>query len=148
MKWLPAVLIAATLVFSQEDIRAHRRCTQCNMDRKAYGFSRMLLHFGDGSGAGVCSINCAVAELEADTARKVKSMEVADRNTRLLIDAERAFWVIGGDKPGVMSKTAKWAFADKSDAEKFVSGHGGRLASFKEALDAAKIHSINKRRVR
>ncbi len=27
---------------------------------------------------------------------------------------EQAFWVIGGKQPGVMSREAKWAFAETS----------------------------------
>jgi copper chaperone NosL len=54
-----------------------------------------------------------------------------------LINAETATWVIGGKKPGVMTKNAKWAFASKADAQKFQMANGGRLAGFDEALDAA-----------
>ena len=54
----------------------------------------------------------------------------------MLIDAETASWVIGGSKPGVMTKNAKWAFADKADAEKYQRENGGRLATFDEALEA------------
>lgn len=35
---------------------------------------------------------------------------VGDYNTKRLIDAEKAVWVIGGGKQGVMTKRAKWAF--------------------------------------
>ena len=37
---------------------------------------------------------------------------------------------------GVMTKRAKWAFAKKGDAEKFVTENGGKLASFDEAIKA------------
>ena len=133
---LVAIPVMATSLYAQDDVDAHRHCSHCGMDRKAYGFSRMLLHFGDGTVIGVCSIHCATAKLGADTLRKVKRMEVADRDTRALIDAEKAFWVIGGDKPGVMAATATWAFAEEKRAGNFVKKHGGRAASFKEAFDA------------
>ena len=45
--------------------------------------------------------------------------------------------MIGGKQPGVMSRAAKWAFADKQAAERFVAEHGGRLATFDEAMKAA-----------
>ena len=54
-----------------------------------------------------------------------------------LIDAEQAFWVIGGKIPGVMTKQAKWAFAQKEDAEKFIAVNGGTLANFDQAMKAA-----------
>jgi nitrous oxide reductase accessory protein NosL len=60
--------------------------------------------------------------------------QVGDYNTKMLVDAEKAFWVIGGNKPGVMTKRAKWAFAKKEDAEKFISENGGSLGSFEQAF--------------
>ena len=61
---------------------------------------------------------------------------VADYNKKNLIDAEKASWVIGGKIPGVMTKTAKWAFADKKDAEAFIKENGGKLANFEDAMKA------------
>ncbi len=130
-------LMMATILYAQPDIEEHRHCIHCGMDRKAYGFSRMMIRYDDGTAVGLCSLHCVAVVLVANPARGVKSIEVADRDTRTLMDAEKAYWVIGGNKPGVMSKTAKWAFAEKKDAEKFLKEHGGRLASFKEALGAA-----------
>jgi Predicted lipoprotein involved in nitrous oxide reduction len=66
-----------------------------------------------------------------------KTISVGDYNTKELINAETAAWVIGGKKPGVMTRNAKWAFAKKEDAEKFRLESGGRLAGFDEALEAA-----------
>jgi copper chaperone NosL len=133
-----AILMMATILCAQDDIDEHRGCIHCGMDRKAYGFSRMMVSYDDGTAAvGVCSLHCVVVELNANTARKVKNIDVADRDTRTLINAGKAYWVIGGNKPGVMSKTATWAYAEKKTAEKFLKEHGGSLASFKEALDVA-----------
>ena len=68
--------------------------------------------------------------------KQPKVILVADYNKKDLIDAEKAFWVIGGEKPGVMTKTAKWAFADKKDAEAFIKENGGKLANFDDAMKA------------
>ena len=54
-----------------------------------------------------------------------------------LIDAEKAFWVIGGSKPGVMTKRAKWAFEKKEAADKFMLDNGGTQGMFDAALQAA-----------
>lgn len=70
--------------------------------------------------------------------KKVRSIRVADRNTRALIDATTAFWVIGGRKRGVMTMRATWAFAKKGDAEAFIKNYGGALATWQEALEAAR----------
>ena len=54
-----------------------------------------------------------------------------------MINAETAVWIIEGNKPGVMTRNAKWDFANKADAEKYRLENGGRLATFDEALEAA-----------
>ena len=64
------------------------------------------------------------------------TIQVADYNTRELIDAESAAWVIGGDRPGVMTQRAKWAFKDRSHAEAFVKKHGGAVTLFDAAMKA------------
>jgi len=65
-----------------------------------------------------------------------RAIQVGDLNTKKLIDAEKATWVIGGSKPGVMTKRAKWAFETRPTAEAFAKENGGTLAGFDEALKA------------
>ena len=36
-----------------------------------------------------------------------------------------------------MTKSAKWAFADKKDAEAFIKENGGKLANFDDAMKAS-----------
>jgi nitrous oxide reductase accessory protein NosL len=129
---------AGTTVFAQPDIEDHRSCVYCGMDRKAYGFSRVLVLYEDGGAAGICSLHCAVVELDANQRRKVKSLLVADRVTRTLIDAEKAFWVMGGKKSGVMTQRPKWAFESKAAAEAFIEEYGGKIVSWTEAFAAAR----------
>ncbi len=38
---------------------------------------------------------------------------------------------------GVMTKRAKWAFADQAGAESFVAKHGGEIANFDAIMKAA-----------
>jgi nitrous oxide reductase accessory protein NosL len=52
---------------------------------------------------------------------------VADYHTKKLIPSEKAFWVIGGGKTGVMARRAKWAFKEKEDAKKFIKENGANL---------------------
>jgi hypothetical protein len=108
------------------------------MDRTVYARSRMVITYDDGSTAGLCSLHCVALDMKQKTDKQVKSIMVADYNTTGLTDARTATWVIGGDQPGVMTSTPKWAFAAKTDAEKFVAEHGGKRASFDEALNAAR----------
>jgi nitrous oxide reductase accessory protein NosL len=124
--------------FADSDIDHHRNCKQCGMDRKAYGFSRMLVEFKDGVQVGTCSLHCVVTELNGTKSGVVSSFKVADRSTRQLIDAEKAFWVIGGKKRGVMTQRAKWAFATQESAQAFIIENGGVPATWNGALAAAR----------
>ncbi len=119
------------------DIKKHNDCAHCGMNREKFSHSRMLVTYSDGTSVGVCSIHCLAIELKTIKGRTVKSVEVADLDTKMLTNAEKAYWVIGGDKRGVMTKTPKWAFAKKSSAEAFVKKNGGKLATYKEALALA-----------
>ena len=97
----------------------------------------MLITYDDGVEVGLCSLHCAAVELSLKLDKTPRSIQVGDYNTKKLIDAEKATWVIGGNKPGVMSKNAKWAFEKKADAEAFVAGNGGTIATFDQAMKAA-----------
>ncbi|MDD2853495.1 MAG: nitrous oxide reductase accessory protein NosL [Desulfuromonadaceae bacterium] len=131
------VLPVALTVFAASDIEQHRDCKHCGMDRKAFGYSRMLVEYKDGTQVGTCSLQCIVAELENNKGGEVASIKVADRGTQQLLDAKKAIWVIGGKKRGVMTPIAKWAFATREAAEKFVTEFGGNIATFDEALRSA-----------
>jgi nitrous oxide reductase accessory protein NosL len=120
-----------------QKIEKPAECQNCGMDRTSFASSRVLITFTDGSSRGTCSINCAYEEVTKNAARKVKTIQVADCTTKELINGKKAVWVIGGRKPGVMSATAKWAFALKEDAEDFVKEFGGTISDFNAAWKAA-----------
>jgi len=125
-------------VSSADDIDEHRSCVHCGMDRKAYGFSRMLVQYEDGSSVGLCSLRCVVVELDANPKRTVKAILAADRTERTLIDAEKAVWVMGGLKRGVMTTRPKWAFSTRAAADAFIEDYDGTIVSWNEALAAAR----------
>ena len=130
------LVFAASVGFSQEDIEDSPECNYCGMDRKQFAHSRMLIEYEDDS-EGTCSLHCAAIHLAIHIDTAPKGVNVGDYNTKKLIDAEKATWVIGGNKPGVMTRRAKWAFEKKGDAEKFVKENGGRISTFEEAMKAA-----------
>jgi len=118
------------------DLRTCPACFFCGMDRKCFAYSRVFIRYDDRSTLGACSINCAALDLAKSIDKTPVKLLVGDYNNRSLIDAEKAVWTIGGDKPGVMSERAKWAFASKSDAEEYIRKHGGVLAGFDEVMEA------------
>lgn len=131
-------MLAATaaVAFAQkaEDIQKHPMCTYCGMDREQFAHSRFLISYDDGTAFGACSVHCAAVDMALNIDKTPKSIQVGDYGTKKLIDAETAAWVVGGNKPGVMTKRAKWAFEKKEDAEKFVKENGGEIATFDQAM--------------
>ena len=119
------------------DVKEIPACKYCGMNREMFAHSRMLTEYSDATKEGTCSLHCAAVDLALNLDKTPKSIQVGDYGTKGLINAEMAFWVIGGSKPGVMTRNAKWAFADKADAEKYQQENGGRIAGFDEALEAA-----------
>jgi nitrous oxide reductase accessory protein NosL len=136
--WIALLLVLSlvTVCLASEKVEAPDSCKKCGMDRTKFGHSRMVVTYTDGSSAGTCSINCVAVDMK-ESKKEVKSFQVGDYNTKKLIDAKTATWVIGGSKKGVMTPVAKWAFADKKDAELFTQKNGGTLATFGDALKAA-----------
>ena len=130
------VLITA-VAFAQDDIKTFPSCKYCGMDREKFGHSRMLVEYEDGTSLGTCSLHCLAVELALHIDKTPKAVFVGDFKEKTLLDVEKASWVIGGSKMGVMTKRAKWAFRKKEDAEKFKAENGGDLASFEQAIKAA-----------
>jgi copper chaperone NosL len=132
-----SLLTGSILWALENDVKEIPACKHCGMNREMFAHSRMLIEYDNGTREGLCSLHCTAVDLALNLDKTPKTIKVADFNTKALIDAEKAVWVIGGSKPGVMTKNAKWAFDDKADAEKFRQANGGRIANFDEALEVA-----------
>lgn len=140
-KWLIFVLLVATaagIAFAADpDVLQQKSCSYCGMSRGKFAHSRMLIEYDDGSSVGVCSLRCAAVDLVNNLDKSPRRISVGDYADRTLIDAEKAVWVIGGNKAGVMTGRAKWAFAGDQGAETFIKEHGGSKAGFDAAMKAA-----------
>jgi nitrous oxide reductase accessory protein NosL len=132
-------LIALSLLTCGVSLAVEKKisCLICGMEQEKFGHTWMVIEYEDGTTKGFCSIHCAAIEFAQSLDKTPKSIKVGDYNTKKLIDAEKAFWVIGGSKMGVMTKRAKWAFENKEDAEKFIKENGGTPATFGDAMKAA-----------
>lgn len=131
------LLLAAAAGFAQQkpaDIVKHPACPLCGMNREMYAHSRVYIEYEDGSSDGFCSIHCAAASLAVSYDRIPTLIRVGDYDTKQLIDAETAVWVVGGSKAGVMSARAKWAFAGQASADAFIKANGGVVATFDVAM--------------
>jgi len=148
MKLISTILAATTMLFclflaipsstlGAAAIENPKDCSACGMDRTANAQSRMLITYVDGTAVGVCSIHCAAAELKMSKDKAVKSLQVADYATLELLDAKTAVWVVGGDTRGVMTQTAKWAFAKEEAAQQFAAAHGAKVTPFDQVMKLA-----------
>ena len=140
MKFLTAIvtavlLLPATGTVAANDIKEIPYCQYCGMDRDQFGQTRMLIEYEGGSKIGVCSIHDAAVDLAQSISKTISRIMTADYNSRKLVDAEKATWVLGGDIPGVMSKKSRVAFSDKKAALAFQKEHGGDIADFDQAID-------------
>jgi copper chaperone NosL len=131
------VLSLTAAALCQDDAKKYTSCKYCGMDREKFAHSRMLIEYTDGTVVGTCSIHCSAVDLALNIDKTPRAVMVADYNTKALIDAEKAAWVIGGSKMGVMTRNAKWAFLQKGDAEKFMAQNGGKLATYDEVMKAS-----------
>jgi len=62
---------------------------------------------------------------------------VADYGMKTLINAHRAYFLIGSDLPGTMTPVSKLAFASHDVAKNYQKEHGGTIGSLDDALTRA-----------
>ena len=116
------------------DLQEFPSCPICGMNRQKLASSRVYARFSDGSRLGTCSVFCLGAFMISHLDKIPQSLSVADLNTKKLVEMAKAHWVIVDHKPGVMTKKAKWAFAQKADALKYIKANGGRLADYQQVM--------------
>lgn len=133
-----AGVIFLLVVFSGSAALAQdESCQYCGMKKAMFAHSWVVLELDDGSKAGLCSIHCAAIHMALNIDKPVTKITVGDYSSKKQIDADKAYWVIGGEKMGVMTSRAKWAFETKDSADKFMMASGGRPATYEEAIKAA-----------
>ncbi|NOR23434.1 MAG: NosL family protein [Desulforhopalus sp.] len=130
-------IFISVLMFAGAAYAKDGSCIHCGMKEANFGHSWMVIEHDDGSLEGVCSVHCAAVDMALHTHMPVTKITVGDYNTKKQIDADTAFWVIGGDRMGVMTANAKWAFETKDTADAFIKSHGGRPATFPEVMKSA-----------
>jgi nitrous oxide reductase accessory protein NosL len=131
------IFITAVVVTSGNFVLADENaCHYCGMKKAMFGHSWVIVEHDDGSVTGVCSVHCAAIDMALNIDKPAKKITVGDYNSKKQVDADTAFWVIGGKKMGVMTTRAKWAFESKESADDFMKQHGGRPATFEEVMKA------------
>lgn len=130
-------ILTCMLMFSGVALADDDSCIHCGMLKAKFGHSWVVIEHEGGTVEGVCSVHCAAIDMALHTDKPVKKITVADYNTKQQINVDQAYWVIGGDKMGVMTARAKWAFATKDAADIFIKEHGGKPATYDDVMSAA-----------
>ncbi len=135
--FLALTMLSAFPALADGDLQKYPSCSYCGMDRTKFAHSRSYIIYDDDTSVGTCSLHCAAIDLSLKIDKIPRTITVGDYNTKKLIDAEKAFWVIGGSKMGVMTKRAKWAFAIQADARSFIKAFGGQAADYSQSIKTA-----------
>ncbi|MDD3855119.1 MAG: hypothetical protein A3J96_05230 [Sulfurimonas sp. RIFOXYC2_FULL_36_7] len=110
-------------------------CSRCGMDLvKYYKTSHSATH--NDTQYQYCSIHCFEDHLGEGVT--LKNPKVVDVKSLKFIDATKAYYVVGSQKRGTMSKISKYAFANEEEAKKFQGEFGGEIMDFNKALEVAK----------
>lgn len=83
-----------------------------------------------------CSMRCLAVDMQEHKI-DTNDVKVVDALSQKLIFAKDAYYVVGSDIKGTMSKVSKVAFASKEAADDFNIEHGGEVVGFEKALKMA-----------
>jgi hypothetical protein len=111
-------------------------CPLCSMNLKMFWKTSHWLTFSDGKTTGYCSIHCA-SKVYQKRPTDIDQWEVADYDMKVLVNANRAYFLIGSDLPGTMTPVSKMAFASHEVAKSYQKEYGGTIGSLDDALTRA-----------
>ena len=110
-------------------------CAICGMNlTKFYKTSHIVVH--EDKPVQYCSLHCLADHLGEGV--EVKNPKVVDVKSLKFIPVLEAYYVVGSDVHGTMSRVSKYAFQNLEDAKKFQKLHGGKIMDFYGALEKAK----------
>lgn len=143
----PAVQAAADPAPLDNELEKYPRCVICNMDRRRFHYARHLLHYGDGTAQGTCSVHCAAECMLRERRRGFRTIYAPDYaaagEPKPLVEAASATYLIGSDLPGVMTPVSKVAFASRDAAVLAKQTYGGEIGSFATAIAASFEETAN-----
>ncbi|WP_457597696.1 nitrous oxide reductase accessory protein NosL [Hydrogenimonas sp.] len=111
-------------------------CPVCGMNLKMFYKTSHAVELNDGTKKQYCSIRCLAADWK-NIEGKVKKIYVVDAATEKLIDAKKAYYVVGSKVPGTMSRVSKIAFGSLKEAQAFRKRYGGKIVDFDTAFKMA-----------
>lgn len=130
------IFMLGLFVFTGVQAEEQKWCPLCSMNLKMFWKTTHWLTFSDGTRTGYCSIHCASIVYQK-RAPDIDHWEVADYDTKRLINARSSHFLIGSDLPGTMTPVSKLAFASLDTAKRYQKEHGGTIGTLDDALKRA-----------
>ena len=123
------ILLVSSLSWSGEV----KRCIVCGMDVSKYPHTKYVVMTTEGEELFTCGVQCGLT-LYLRLKEKFKSATGTDLLSNRPFDAQKGFYVFKSSAitdmaPGFIS------FATRTNAEKFQKGFGGKVVTYKEALE-------------
>lgn len=123
---------AATILQSGKNKNS---CTTCGMElAKSYKANHVAKQNDEIK--QFCSMHCLAQEMSINKTQ-LQDIQTVDTKSLKFINAKEAYYVLGSKIRGIMTKSSKFAFADKNDALDFVKENGGKVTTFEEAYKNA-----------
>ena len=110
-------------------------CSRCGMDLVMF-YKTSHIATLDNKKHQYCSMHCLAEHLKES--KKIKNPKVVDIKSLKFIDVSDAYYVVGSEKRGTMSRISKYAFSNLDDAKEFQDEYGGDIVNFYKALDVAR----------
>ena len=110
-------------------------CSICGMDLPTFYKTNYIAEDDNGMHQ-YCSLHCLVAHLNEGA--ELKNPKVVDVTTLKPIPVLQAYYVVGSNVKGTMSRVSKYAFGRYEDAVAFQEQHGGKIMDFNAAMQEAK----------
>ena len=110
-------------------------CAICGMNLVKYYKTNHAAKL-EGQNIQYCSMHCLTKHINEGA--ELENPMVVDVTSLKFIPVTEAFYVVGSDVPGTMSKTSKYAFQSLKDAKNFQKVHGGEILDFYSTWQIAK----------
>ncbi|WP_457747783.1 nitrous oxide reductase accessory protein NosL [Sulfurimonas sp.] len=122
----------ATLVQNGKD---KLYCARCGMNLVLF-YKTSHIALSGNKKYQYCSLHCLADHLR--DGGELRNPEVVDTTSLKFIPVLDAYYVVGSDVVGTMTKVSKYAFFSIDDAKAFQAKHGGVIMDFYGALEEAK----------
>jgi hypothetical protein len=110
-------------------------CAMCGMNLVKYYKTSHTAKL-DGKNIQYCSMHCLTKHINEGA--ELENPMVVDVTSLKLIPVTEAYYVVGSDVAGTMTKISKYAFKSLADAKAFQKAHGGKILDFYSTWQVAK----------